>query len=149
MRRWFAFIIAGVLALVLLGASGCVKSKLGPAPTVAVTSQAMATSTSVTTGPTPTVGVGETVIAADPTPTTATDSPTPIPTMTPTTESGETPAPTATPQAGSTPQPSTGEFEYTVSTGDTLWGLALRFGTTVEEIKSRNSLIIRGKDEPP
>jgi LysM repeat protein len=27
-----------------------------------------------------------------------------------------------------------------VQTGDTLWGLALRFGTTVEEIKTRNSL---------
>lgn len=140
MRRWFAFIITGVLALVLLGASGCVKSKLGPAPTVAVTSQAMATSTSVVTGPTPTVGVGETVIAADATPTTAADSPTPIPTMTPTTAPGDTPAPTATPEAASTPQPSAGEFEYTVGTGDTLWGLALRFGTTVEEIKARNSL---------
>jgi len=139
MRKWFAFIVTGVLALVLLGASGCVKSKLGPAPTVAVTSQAMATST-VSTDPTPTVGVGETVIAADPTSTTTADSPTPIPTMTPTTEPGTTPAPTATPEAESTPAPSTGQFEYTVRTGDTLWGLALRFGTTVEEIRSLNSL---------
>jgi len=93
-------------------------------------------------GPTPTVSVGETVIAADPTPTTAADSPTPIPTMTPTTAPGSptnTPAPTATKAPDSTP-PSTGEFEYTVQTGDTLWGLALRFGTTVEEIKTRNNL---------
>jgi LysM repeat protein len=37
--------------------------------------------------------------------------------------------------------PATGsEFEYVVRTGDTLWGLALRFGTTVEEIRTRNNL---------
>ena len=36
--------------------------------------------------------------------------------------------------------PSPKEFEYTVRTGDTLWGLAIRFGTSVEEIRARNTL---------
>jgi LysM repeat protein len=41
-----------------------------------------------------------------------------------------------------TPGPSTGaEFDYVVKTGDTLWGLALRFGTTVQAIKTRNGLV--------
>ena len=31
-------------------------------------------------------------------------------------------------------------MQYTVRTGDTLWKLAQRFGTTVEEIQARNSI---------
>lgn len=41
------------------------------------------------------------------------------------------------PSAGETPAP---YFEYTVRSGDTLWLLAQRFGTTVDQIKSLNGL---------
>ena len=145
MRKWKALVIAGVLMIVLLGVMGCERSKLPPAPTLQVTSQAVPT----TAGPTPTVGVGETVIAADATETLVPDaSTTPIPEMTPTTapttapgEPTNTPEPTATAEPGATATPTTdAEFEYTVQTGDTLWGLAIRFGTTVDAIKSRNGL---------
>ena len=39
-----------------------------------------------------------------------------------------------------TPAPETGSFEYTVRSGDTLWVLAQRYGTTVDAIKSLNGL---------
>jgi LysM repeat protein len=134
-----------MLIVVLAAAGGCVKSKLPPAPTAAATRQAVATQT------TPTVTVGETVVSVDETPTAETTpdgSPTPIPSMTPTTEASPTPTsepgatPTATtePQPTATPGPTTGGFDYVVKAGDTLWGLALRFGTTVEAIKSANGL---------
>lgn len=144
MHRWIRLGLAGMLIVVLAAAAGCVKSKLPPAPTVAATKQAVATQT------TPTVEVGETVISVEGTPTLTTEpeeSPTPIPSMTPTTEPGptETPEPGATatpePEPTATPVPSTGGFDYVVQTGDTLWGLALRFGTTVEAIKSANGLV--------
>ena len=38
------------------------------------------------------------------------------------------------------PSPDTGYFEYTVRSGDTLWVLAQRYGTTVDAIKSLNGL---------
>jgi LysM repeat protein len=140
-----------MLILVLAAAVGCVRSKLPPAPTVAATQQAIEA--------TPTLQVGETVVSVEGTPTTDV-SPTPIPSMTPTTAAGETPAPTPTTAAGETPTPTpttaagetpaptptattppaTGGFEYVVKAGDTLWGLAIRFGTTVEAIKSANGL---------
>jgi LysM repeat protein len=134
MRKWIGFVAMGAIVAVLLTVTGCVKSKLPDAPTVIVTSQVMPTGTVET----PTVAVGETVVSADATPSaTPAEGETPLPTMTPTATS----EPTETPEPGATPTPATGaEFEYTVRTGDTLWGIALRFGTTVEEIKSRNSL---------
>jgi LysM repeat protein len=130
-----------MLIVVLATAAGCVKSKLPPAATVAVTKQAVATQT------TPTVQVGETVVSVEETATLTTtpeESPTAIPSMTPTTEPSPTatsePGATATPVPTATTAPSTGGFDYVVKTGDTLWGLALRFGTTVEAIKTANSL---------
>ena len=143
MRKWIRLGLAGMLIVVLAAAAGCVKSKLPPAPTVGATKQAMATQT------TPTVRVGETVVSVEGTPTLTTtpeESPTAIPSMTPTTEPSPTAtsepgaAATATPVATATTAPSTGGFDYVVKTGDTLWGLALRFGTTVEAIKTANSL---------
>jgi LysM repeat protein len=153
MRKWLRLGLAGMLIVVLAAAAGCVKSKLPPAPTVAVTKQAVAQTT-------PTVQVGETVVSVEGTPTlttTADESPTPIPSMTPTsepgatattepsptptTEPGATAAPTATPEPEPT-TPTTGGFDYVVQAGDTLWGLAVRFGTTVEAIKSANGLTL-------
>jgi LysM repeat protein len=135
--------VGGTLLVLVVVLGGCERSKLPPAPTVVMTSQAVSTPG---TG-TPTVGVGQTVIAAD---ATATPAPgatqTPVPTLTATTSAPEataTPGPTATPEPGATatPAPAEGiEFEYVVQTGDSLWGLALRFGTTVQDIKTRNNL---------
>jgi LysM repeat protein len=162
MHKWIRLGLAGMLIVVLTVAAGCVKSKLPPAPTVAAAQQVLATQTTM-----PTVQVGETVVSVEGTPTLATTpeaSPTAIPSMTPTTESGSTPTtevgatptteagatpttelPTATPVLEPEPEPtapaSTAGFDYVVETGDTLWGLALRFGTTVEEIKEANGLL--------
>jgi LysM repeat protein len=70
--------------------------------------------------------------------------------MTPTVELTATATSTPVPDAEPTATPSPNEFTYTVRTGDTLWGLAIRFGTTVEAIKARNGLssdIIYADDE--
>jgi LysM repeat protein len=129
-----------VLLIALVGLVACTRSLSGPAPAVEVYDQ----STPIVTEATPTPGAGETVIVAE--------TATPIPTMTPTSETstaGATSTPTPTPAvdatatttAPSTPvTPSPSEFSFTVETGDTLWGLAIRFGTTVEAIKTRNGL---------
>ncbi len=135
MRKWIGFAATGVILTVLLIVTGCVKSKLPDAPTPVVTSQVQPTGAAQT----PTVAVGETVVSADTTPSaTPAEGETPLPTMTPT----GTPEPTETPEPGATatPTPPGAGFEYPVRTGDTLWGLAIRFGTTIEDIKARNSL---------
>jgi LysM repeat protein len=141
MRKWIGFAVTGVILVLLLGATGCVKSKLPDAPTVIVTSQAMPTTSA---DQTPTVAVGETVVSADATATaTPAEGETPIPDMTATATSEPEATATSVPEATATPTSDTGTgtgFQYTVQTGDTLWGLAIRFGTTVEAIKSANSL---------
>lgn len=144
MRKWTGLVVLLIVVL-LLGVTGCVKSKLPDAPTLQVTSQALPTGQGT---PTPTLTTGQTVVVADATPTATTVvTSTVIPSMTPTTVVGATATPTGV--AGATPTTVTGAtptvapgggFEYTVQTGDTLWGLALRFGTTVEAIKARNNL---------
>ena len=153
MRKWLRIIAVGVGLAALLTVTACTRSKLGPVPTVQVTGKV--TAAVKTTG---TPSTGQTVVVAEATTTevaTATSvagvSPTPLPSMTPTTAVGATATPTvgSTPTAGPTPTavagatstPTSGsEFEYVVQTGDTLWGLALRFGTTVQAIRSRNGL---------
>ena len=67
---------------------------------------------------------------------TATIASTPTETLPPT----ETAAPTETltPTASSTPTPT--QIIYTVQSGDTLGGIALRFGVTVEAIQALNNL---------
>ena len=140
-------IITVFLSFILLFTlAACTRSKSGPVPTLAVTSQAQISGTP-TAGAT-VVTTGETT----PTPEGDETATVTVPTMTPTPETGGEPTatpsggqelePTATPAAEEpTATPTTGtEFEYVVKTGDTLWGLAIRFGTTVEAIKARNNL---------
>jgi len=145
MRRWMRLLVWGTLLVLVVVMGGCEKKKLPDAPPVQVTSQTVSTPGAGT----PTVGVGQTVIAADTTPTTvAGETQTPVPTLTATTlapTATQPPGPTATPApdatATATPVPAEGiEFEYFVQTGDSLWGLAIRFGTTIQAIKSRNNL---------
>lgn len=74
----------------------------------------------------------------------ATDTPLPFPTATETATIAFTPSitlpptETFTPTASATPTPT--QVLYTVRTGDTLSGIALRFGVTVEAIQSLNNL---------
>ncbi len=44
------------------------------------------------------------------------------------------------PNSGATPPTSEGSIQYVVATGDTLGGIALRYGVTVQAIKTRNAL---------
>jgi len=144
MRKWVRIIAVGVGLTALLTVTACTRSKLGPAPTVQLTGKV--TAAVKTTGTPP---AGQTVVVAEATSTKVVT--TPLPTMTATTVAGATATPMvgATPTAGPTPTTAVGptatptsgtEFEYVVGTGDTLWGLALRFGTTVEAIRTRNRL---------
>ena len=156
MRKWVGVIVLGLVLLALLSMFGCTRSKLGPAPTLAVTGQATAAVAGQTPAPGKTVvsvgtatptGSGQVVVKG---------SVTPVPSMTPTsaaqalpTSTTQVAAPTATTVVVQQPTATTGAgtgtgtsagFEYTIQTGDTLWGLAYRFGTTVEAIKARNGL---------
>ena len=135
MRRWLGIITTGVLLIALCITTACTRSKMGPAPTSAARTTPIATIAAQTTP-----AAGKTVVAV----VTTTGSPTPIPSITSTVAptATHTPTPTATPVTGTEPTatPSPTEFVYVVRTGDTLWGLAARFGTTVEAIKSRNAL---------
>ena len=125
-----------VLLIVLMGLAACTRSLSGPAPTAQVYQPSTPIAASTTQTPT----AGQTVIAVE--------TATPIPSMTPTIEAGatatNTPEPTtdatATTAPSATATPSATEFSYLVQTGDTLWGLAIRFGTTIEAIKNRNGL---------
>ena len=73
----------------------------------------------------------------------ATATGTPIPTATP---YASVPAPTTV--ASPTPQPTTvaasGDVEYVVEPGDTLYAIADRYGTTVEAIMERNDITDAG-----
>jgi LysM repeat protein len=117
MRKWVGILATGALLIAIIGMAACTRSKLGPAPTISVTGQPQAQATIPTLTPTP--GAESTA--------TSTAEPTS------TSQPGATATPTTAPTTGT-------EFEYTVETGDTLWGIALRFGSTVEAIKARNGL---------
>jgi len=96
-----------------------------------------------TTTAAPALGVaGTTATAPAPTtPPTTTAAPA-APTGTTTAPAAPTttaPAPTATPAPA--PTASAPVQRYTVATGDTLWNLANRFGTTVDAIRSANGLV--------
>ena len=70
------------------------------------------------------------------------EAPTVTPTPTPTPTSTPTPTPTRTPTATATPTPSdtSSATSYTVKSGDTLGGIAGRFGTTVKRLRNLNNL---------
>lgn len=129
--RTRAILVAAVcmLAVVLLLA-GCTRPKPSPAPTLQPTPSATSTpggnlAAGAATGtPTP---------MASPAAAEATATPTREPFMP--TEPTATPAPQA-PEP--TPAPSTST--YTVQPGDTLYGVAARFGTTVAELAALNNL---------
>lgn len=61
-------------------------------------------------------------------------------TATPTPESAVSPTPSPTPTPEATPTPTPAPQTYTVQAGDTLLGIAERFGITVEDLQSRNEL---------
>lgn len=71
---------------------------------------------------------------------TATPAPTPVPTGTPSPPPtiSPTPTPTATPEPTPTPEPSVAT--YVVQSGDTLSGIAARFGTTVAVLAELNGI---------
>jgi len=78
-------------------------------------------------------------VRTNPTPTpTVTPTPTPTRTPTPTPTRTPTPAPTRTPTA--TPQAPSTATTYTVKSGDTLSGIAARFGTTATRLRNLNDL---------
>lgn len=60
-------------------------------------------------------------------------------TVTPTTTSTP-PPPTPTPTPAATPTPTPAPQTYTVQAGDTLLGIAERFGITVEDLQAKNEL---------
>ena len=60
------------------------------------------------------------------------------PTATPDSTTSPTPSPTPTPAA--TPTPTPAPQTYTVQPGDTLLGIAERFGITVEDLQGKNDL---------
>jgi LysM repeat protein len=93
------------------------------------------------------VGTAAPAVLIEPTPTptpttTSTPTPTPTPTVTPkpTPTPTATPKPTVTPKPTATPTPTSTSFYYTVVSGDTLSGIALRFKRTVSAIKTANKL---------
>ncbi len=61
------------------------------------------------------------------------------PTATPDSTTSPTPTPTPTPAA--TPTPTPAPQTYTVQPGDTLLGIAERFGITVEDLQGKNELV--------
>jgi LysM repeat protein len=61
-------------------------------------------------------------------------------TATPTPESTTSPTPSPTPTPAATPTPTPAPQTYTVQPGDTLLGIAERFGITVEDLQAKNEL---------
>ena len=76
--------------------------------------------------------------SAVPTPS-AIPSGSPVATITPGPASSSTPGPSATPKPSATPNPSAAR-RYTVQSGDTLSGIAARFGVTVKAIAKANGI---------
>lgn len=119
--------IALLVGCLALGATGCTRAKKEVATPVVA---AVATLTSTPKGPTP---VTVLTAQAPPTPVTPAAGSTVIIAVQP----SHTTIPVATP-IPATPVAST--FDYTVEWGDTLYSIALRYGTTVDAIVALNGL---------
>lgn len=140
MKRSPTWMLILVLILVVL-ASGCTlqrpagREATPVAPAVVATVQTMVPTVQVGGGsPTPVVPTLEaTTIATQPTATPTSE----FSELTGDAETAQTPEPTPTPQPVTT-SPETNV--YIVRPGDTLFSIARRFGTTVEDIKAANGL---------
>lgn len=122
-------VAAGCVFVVGLLLAGCTRPKPSPPPT----SQPTPTQTM-----TPAAPAGSGIATSTPTPAAP---PAAEATATPTSESFMPSEPTATPapqQPEPTPEP--GMSTYTVQPGDTLFAIAARFGTTVNELATLNNL---------
>ncbi len=153
--------LAGVLvlclAVILTMAAGCTRPK--PEPKLTPTATVITTTLPTLAPPSPTPAPGVTTTPAEPTvvttkpgaatsapalPTTGASgmtAPTPTPIVlatVPVTPSSA--APTTAPTAAGQAATGAGETQYVVQSGDTLYSLATRFGTTVEAIVSLNAL---------
>jgi LysM repeat protein len=123
-RGWQAIpAIVLVLAVAAVGLSGFGRGPEAAEPSATALTGALATPT-----PTPT-------IAPTPAPTPVPQPSKPAPTGSPVATAGTTPvpAPTSTPEASA-------RTTYTVKSGDTLYGIAQTFGSTVNAIKALNGL---------
>lgn len=123
-RRW---LVGGAVATI--GVAAVASGVVGSLGAVVGSGSPAATAT-----PSPSTGSSSAPVAAASATPTPTALPTPTPTPAPTASAVDTPTPepTATPA----PQPQT----YIVQPGDTLNGIAIRFGTTVEAIQEANGL---------
>ncbi|MBM4429570.1 MAG: LysM peptidoglycan-binding domain-containing protein [Chloroflexi bacterium] len=134
MKRIISLCCVGAF-LLGLGLAGCTRAK-PESPSMVAAAAATATPAAVPPSATPTHVVTQqpppTGIPLTPGPTiisVAQTTPTPL-------SQPAVPGPTAAPTA----LPSTGQFEYTVQWGDTLFSLAQRFNTTVDAIVRLNGL---------
>jgi LysM repeat protein len=134
MSRFARFALALGLAAAAASAAtltGCTRAK--PLPTASAVSAAFAPTLSPAADATP----GATVVSVGPAPATpiqsagvsATATPTPVP------DSGASPTPATQPTVG----PAT---QYTVAYGDTLYGIARKFGTTAQAIADANGISV-------
>jgi LysM repeat protein len=128
-RRGWQVIPAAVLvlALVAVGLSGFGRNQPATGLLTSHSPDAVTTASPASTGTAPGTASPGTTPAPTITP------PPPAPTPTP------TPAPTVKPRPTASPVPSA-RTTYTVRTGDTLYGIARTFGTTVAAIKELNGL---------
>lgn len=129
--RTRAILVAAVCVLaVALLLAGCTR----PKPTQSAAPQANANQTLT---PTATAALGMPTLTPTPVASPAAGQAT----ATPTPEPFTPPEPTATPVPQEPePTPAAGTSTYTVQPGDTLYGLAQRFGTTVNELAALNNL---------
>jgi LysM repeat protein len=156
--------LAGVLvlclAVILTMAAGCTRPKPEPklTPTATVITTALPTLAPASVTPAP----GVTTTPAEPTVVTtkpgsataapgqptsasgamaaATPTPVVLATVPAASSAGPTALPTAAGRAPTAAAPASGEVQHTVQSGDTLYSLAARYGTTVEAIVALNKL---------